>query len=45
MEMFDRKIHRKLEIWFVDLKSSSALLYNKGHNVWKSVSTWKIPQN
>ena len=30
---------------FVDLKSNSALLYNKGHNFWKSVLTWKFPQN
>ena len=30
---------------FVDLKSNSALLYNKGHNFWKSFSTWKFPQN
>ena len=28
-----------------NLKSNSALLYNKGYNFWKSVSTWKIPQN
>ena len=30
---------------FVDLKSNSALLYNKGHNFWKSLLTWKIPLN
>ena len=30
---------------FVNLKSNSALLYIKGHNFWKSVLTWKIPQN
>ena len=30
---------------FVDLKFNSALLYNKDHNFWKSVLTWKIPQN
>ena len=30
---------------FVNLKSNSALLYNKGHNFWKSVLTWKFPQN
>ena len=30
---------------FVDLKSNSALLYNKGHNFWKSVLTQKIPLN
>ena len=27
------------------LKSNLSRLYNKGHNFWKSVSTWKIPQN
>ena len=32
-------------ICFVDLKPNLAFLYNKGHNFWKSVSTWKIPQN
>ena len=30
--------------YFFDLKSNSALLYNKGHNFWKSVLTWKILQ-
>ena len=30
---------------FVDLKSNSALLYNKGHNFWKSLLTRKIPLN
>ena len=30
---------------FVDLKFNSALLYNKGHNFWKSVSIQKISQN
>ena len=34
-----------IEIVFVDLKSNSALLYNKGHDFWKSVSTRWIPQN
>ena len=33
------------EMLFVDLKSNSTLLYNKGHNFWKSVLTRKIPQN
>ena len=32
-------------IYFVYLKSNLALLYIKGHNFGKSVSTWKIPQN
>ena len=27
---------------FVDLRSNLALLYNKGHNFWKSVLTWKF---
>ena len=31
--------------YFVYLKSNSAILYNKGHNFWKSVSAWKIPKN
>ena len=31
-------------ICFVDLKPDLAFLYNKGHNFWKSVSTWKIPK-
>ena len=35
----------KRRFFFVDLKSYSAHLYNKGHNFWKSVLTWKIPQN
>ena len=35
----------RTQICFVDLKSNWALLYNKGHNFWKSVSTQKIPQN
>ena len=35
----------KIVNYFVDLKSNLALLYNKGHNFWKSLSTWKIPQN
>ena len=29
----------------VELKSSLALLYKKGHNFWKSVSTQKIEQS
>ena len=29
----------------VNFKSNLALLYNKGHNLWKSALTWKIPQN
>ena len=33
------------KIDFVDLKSNSALLYNKGHNFQKILSTRKIPQN
>ena len=32
-------------ISIVDPKSNSALLYNNGHNFWKSVLTQKIPQN
>ena len=32
-------------IEFVDLKSNLALLCNKSHNFWTSVSTWKISQN
>ena len=35
----------EIQIHFVDLKSNLALLYNKGHNFWKSLLTWKIPQN
>ena len=27
---------------FVNLKSNIALWYNKGHNFWKSVSTWNM---
>ena len=30
---------------FFNLKSNSALLFNKGHNFWKSVLTQKIPKN
>ena len=33
----------KVRILLVNLKSNSALLYNEGHNFWKSASTWKIP--
>ena len=29
---------------FVNLKFNLALLYNKGHNFWKIVLTWKLPQ-
>ena len=29
---------------FVDLKSNLAFLYDKGHNFWKSISTWKFPK-
>ena len=36
---------KEIQFSFVDLKSNSALLNNKGHNFWKSVLTWKIPQN
>ena len=37
---------KKFETYdFVYLKSNLALLYNKGHNFWKSLSTWKIPPN
>ena len=31
--------------YFVNLKPNLAFLYNKGHNFWKSVLTWKIPKN
>ena len=31
--------------FFDDLKSNSALLYNKGIKFWKSLLTWKILQN
>ena len=30
---------------FVDLKPTLALLYNKGHNFWTSVLTWKFSKN
>ena len=41
----ERKSFVNFEKTFVHLKSNLALLNNKGHNFWKSVSTWKIPQN
>ena len=36
-----RDNHKRI---FVNLKSNSALFYNKGHNFWKSVLTFKIPR-
>ena len=45
MGLFQFSGQKKETIYFVDLKSNSALLYNKGHNFWKSVLTWKIPHN
>ena len=35
----------KIIIHFVDLKSNSAILYNKGLNFWKVFRPGKIPQN